>query len=50
MKVEPIQPIDYNTYWNYKRKKESKKRKEEQKVYIEVENGIKSKKHIDIIV
>lgn len=44
MKVEPIQSIDWNTYWSDKRKKENKKRKQECKVYNEIENGVKNKK------
>lgn len=47
MKVGSIQPMDFNTYWNYKRKKESAKRQEKNKVYQEIENEIKLGKYID---
>lgn len=48
MKVESIYQSDLNTYWNYKRKSEDKRKKEKCKVYNEIENGIGNKgKYID---
>lgn len=40
MRVNPVNTISSDLYWTYKKKKETERKKQKQRTYIEVEHKI----------